>query len=178
MLFKGIEDLSDRVIHGFHHGGIDGMALADPDLAGRILVSTLLPDLFFGSELRLLCRGRKLLGLFSILGDEAGLALEGGMDGIKGEVEKKWAIPVFLDEVDGIPCEALGEVFPLRAIREAGVAVGREEAARHSPAMTTDVEIKALLGGPVFRGRSEVPFPGETGGVSCFLESFSKSDLF
>ena len=74
--------------------------------------------------------------------------------------------------------EALGEVFPLRAIREAGVAVGREEAARHSPAMTTDVEIKALLGGPVFRGRSEVPFSGETGGVSCFLESFCNSDLF
>ena len=153
------------------------MALADSDLAGRIFVPTRLPDLFLGPELWFLCSRRKLRGLLSVFGDQVGLALEGGVYGIKGEVEQKGVVPVFRDELDGVPCEAFREVFPLWAIREAGIVVGGEETARHSPAMTTDIEIKALLGGPVFRGRSEVPFPGEAGGVSCFLESFCKSYL-
>ena len=44
--------------------------------------------------------------------------------------------------------------------------------------MTTEVDIKTLFGGPEFRGRSEMPLPGEAGGVARLPEGLRKRVFF
>lgn len=120
VLVEGIEHLPNGIVHRFHHGAVNGVALSDPYPAGAAMGS----DLLFLSKLGRVFDGGKFGSLLPILGDELFLALQRRVDGVEGEVEEEGFVFVFGDERSGIASKAFGEVLALGTILEPGIAIG------------------------------------------------------
>ena len=141
---EGVEDLSDGTVHGFDHGGVFGVVVTSVAFLALVFLSE-----FFGG-------------------------LDGGVDGVEGEVNEEGGGGVFLNPACDFAAEALGEVFAFRAVFEVGVFVGGEVGFGMSPGGAAEIGVEAILGG-VFR---EVPFSGDAGAVALFFESFGDGDEF
>jgi hypothetical protein len=114
------------------------------------------------------------LGL--VFGDDFGLAHDGSVHGVVGEVDEEGRRLVSLDEADGLAGEAVGEEFVLRAVLQGIDTIGREVARRGTAIRAADVGVEALLLGIELRA-AEVPFADAGGGVASGFEPLGQGFL-
>ncbi|MBA7694154.1 hypothetical protein ES703_102761 [subsurface metagenome] len=124
-------------------------------------------------------------GLFFIPGDQLGLALQPGMDGIMAQVEKERAILVPLDELDSFEVAPVDEIlFAGQTFLDLSVEViGMKVAAAADAAVFRDNRfVKAVPAGARFLRAvvgitGEVPLADDTCGVAGPLEHLGDSDM-
>ncbi len=143
-LLKFPEDRPHTVVGALDHGRVGGVLMA------------------FG----------RLLGLILLL--EFRLGLDGGMNGVMGQVEKKRFLLIGLDKLTGFLAQAIGQVLALFLLLEVGVLVGAvvSSSAGTAPGLARHVDVEALRRGVV----PEVPLAHGGGYVSTRLKSLAHGD--
>ena len=129
---EGFEDLADGLVHGFDHGGVFGVFVC------------------------------AMCGLLFVFGGEFFGGLDGGVDGVEGEVDEEGGFGVFGDPVGEVSAETFWEVLAFGAVFEVGVFIGREVGFRVSPSGAAEVGVEAVFGGIY----AEMPFSGDAGAVA------------
>ena len=147
------------------------MFLQDAHLALSLVLG---PDQFLVAELG----PGDLLGPLLVFLDQVRAADQRSVHGVKGEHGEERLVLVLLDELAGLAGEAVRQVLAVGTIRHPGIAVRGEvllAAVRSAFGEASLVDVVALLGGPEFLSRPEVPLACEQGGVAFFLECLGDS---
>ena len=165
VLFQAIEHLANGEIHRLHHAAVHGVLLHKPH-APVVLFSPL---------------SLKATFLFAceIFVAQIGTRNQRRVHGVKRQVGQEGLVLVGSHELHRFAGEAIGQMLTIWAILEARIAVGRKiffPAVRAAAVMAALVDVKALILRPEALV-AEVPFAGEEGGVTIFLERLSESEF-
>ena len=130
---EGLEDDAHRVIHAFHHAGIDGTIL---DLAHGEGAVEEEPVALVGG----------LAGLVPVLLPEPRGGLDGSVDRVEGEEGKEGSAGLGFDESSGVGGEAEWKGLSLGAILHLGIPERGEEApGGTAPVVSADVPVKSVI---------------------------------
>ena len=160
-----VEDAADIVIEVFDHRGVGGVVLHLPHGAAVVV-----------EELGASPGGK--LGRFGfVFFQQGGFGLQRVVDGVVREVNEERLFAILLDEADRLAGETVGEVFPLRSIRQVREFIRAEIGWWRALSATAQVEVEALMLGPMLGRFAEMPFSEESGFVAAGLQSLGEGDF-
>jgi len=120
----------------------------------------------------------QLGGFGFVFFEQSGLGLERVVDGIVREVDEERLVAVLLDEADRLAGETVGEVFPVRSVGQVRELIRAEVGWRSPLAAAAEVEVEALVLGPMLGSVAEVPFSEESRFVAAGLQRLGDGDFF
>ena len=165
-LVEFVEDAADIFIEVLDHSRVGGVVLNLP-YGAAVVVEEL---------------GGFACWLFGRLGfvffQQSGLRLQRVVDGVVREVNEERLLAILLDEADCLAGEAVGEVFPLRSVGQIGQLIWTEVGGRSPLAASAQIDVEALVFGPMLGRIAEVPFSKERGSVAAGFQCLGEGGFF
>ena len=99
------------------------------------------------------------------------------MDGVVREVDEEWLCAVLFDEVDRLAGKAVSEIFALRSVGQVWEFIRAEVGWRRALFAAAEVEVEALVFGPMLGRIAEVPFSEECRFVAAVPQCLGKGEF-